>query len=120
MRLLRRRKPVRSGIKRVPDRKLPAHLAYVRGFVCILHELGQCDGPVQAAHMDAEVPYEDQGGTGLKSRDIWTLPLCSRHHGEYQDRHHQFEDKYNVRIKWICESLARQSPSLRRAEREDR
>jgi hypothetical protein len=50
---------------------------------------------------------------GMKPDDRWTVPLCSRHHGEgHQSGWRTFEAKYGVDLRRQAERLAALSPAL--------
>ncbi|MCF4166371.1 hypothetical protein L2U69_12010 [Zavarzinia compransoris] len=114
--MLPRRKPNRSGIRDNdgPIRS-PAHLAHVRGFVCVAFKSGECEGRIEAAHYRSAA----NAGTGVKPGDEWVFPACAKHHQE-QHRIGQpaFEAKYGVDLAKECEALARSSAHIRRAKQE--
>lgn len=104
-----RRKPVRSGIERAPEREFPAHRQWVRGHDCVVP--GCADRQIEAAHFDGPVPVEDMGGIGMKRHDRWCLPACASHHREiHAQGWRAFERRYGVDLRKIAEGLARLSP----------
>ena len=113
----KRRKPERSGIERVAPRRLEAHKKWVRGHECAVPGCGSRE--ITFAHIRNGIPYEDSGGTGLKSRDTWGIPLCSTHHGEQgplgEDR---FDRKHGIDRHTIALKLQAASPHLKRLARE--
>lgn len=112
--ILKRRKRERSGIKRVPEKRFPAHRAWVRGFKCAIPEKRTlwgkgiaCDGPIEAAH----ARNGTDGGTSTKPHDKWCLSLCRAHH-QHQTAigERAFEFLYGINMKAIAEGLAARSP----------
>lgn len=118
--LPKRRKPKRSGIRRVPPRAIEAHKQWVRGHECILAYTGECRGKVRFCHVRNGIPYEHAGGMGLKSRDLYGYPGCDGHHEE-QGRLSEpgFERKYGINLRKIAEQLARRSPHKHRWLKDD-
>lgn len=82
-------------------RAVPSHLAWVRGFVCLCFKHGDCDGRIEAAHVD----YAGGKGTGLKVHDRFAVPMCAAHHAEQH------------RIGWKTFEATRQVNALAEAER---
>ena len=114
--MLPRRKPPRSGIRDMdgPIRST-SHLAFVRGFVCVAHEAGDCEGKIEAAHFRTAAT----AGIGVKPGDDWTFPACSKHHGEqHQIGQAAFGSKYRVDLATECERLARASAYIRKIKLE--
>ena len=111
----RRHKNSQRGMK---ARSNSAHRQFVRLHVCSVP--GCKDSPVEAAHYDGPVPYEDRGGKGLKKHDRWCFALCRGHHNTY----HRigwaaFDKQHGIDTGKIAEEFARQSPALRKAEMAD-
>jgi hypothetical protein len=68
MTLIRRKAPVRSGIRRGPQREFPSHRQWIRGRECAFARFGDCPGPIECAHYDGpDIPT----GASLES---WTDP----------------------------------------------
>lgn len=110
----RRTKPRRKDPLRVPQ-----HRAWVRGHYCLVP--GCKDGPIEASHINVDIPAAEKGGVGQKAHDKWTTPKCSGHHREYHQKGHDtFEKKYNVRLKDIAVGLWQTSPHRHKYEREQR
>jgi hypothetical protein len=113
MTLIRRKAPVRSGIRRGPQREFPSHRQWIRGRECAFARLGDCPGPIECAHYDGpDIPNEEKKGMRIKAHDKWTFPACTlRHHLELGDPGPKaFERKYGVNLKQIAESYAAASP----------
>lgn len=108
---LKRRPRQRSGIQRVPEKRFPAHRAWVRGFDCVVGRKGHCCNlPMEAAH----VRTGTGGGMAEKPHDKWTIPLCHRHHAEQTAiGEAAFERLYGIDMKAIAEGLAARSPHRR-------
>ena len=105
--LPRRRKPQRSGIARVPRKHFPSHLAWLRGFVCCVHERGDCEGRIEAAH----VRLGAHAGMGQKPDDRRAVPLCAHHHAEqHRIGEASFAAKYKIDLEAVADRLARVSP----------
>jgi hypothetical protein len=80
---IRRTRPMRRRASRRVQRKTDADRAFLSWLhlqACRLHWIGGhygCDGPIQAAH------FRDMTGVGRKEPDITCVPLCRRHHEQY-------------------------------------
>ena len=112
---LQRRKNVKSGIRRGPERKFPKHEKWVRGFACCVP--GCTNRQIDFAH----VRSAENSGTGLKPPSSSGVPLCRDHHNE-QHRIGQpaFERKYEISLSGIAAELARRTTDrdLREAMKE--
>lgn len=102
-----RRKPLKSGIERTPERRHPKHLQWIRGFVCCVP---YCIQQVERS-IAAHVRTETDGGKSLKPSDWWTISLCPPCH----DRQHQlgegpFEKECDFDMKALATEFARRSP----------
>lgn len=109
--MLQRRKPLRSGIKRAPERRWRKHSQWVRGWCCVAFKSDPqgCDGKVEAAH----VRTGTDGGMSEKPSDWWQVPMCARHHREqHQIGEPAFERKYGVDMKREALRLAKLSPDI--------
>lgn len=101
----RRKKPRRKDTNRVP-----AHLQWIRGHECSVHNT-ECKGDIEAAH----VRTGTGGGMGMKPHDRFTLPLCNGHHGEqHQIGEAPFGRKYRINMKDIAAKLWALSPAGRK------
>ncbi len=105
-----RRKRVRSGIERVPERRYPAHLKWVRGFECSVHNCAAISNS-ETAVVAAHVRGETDGGSSLKPSDWWVLSLCNSHH-EFQHQFGEatFEKYYVIDMKAKAIEFAKASP----------
>ena len=113
--MLQRRARVRSGIQRAPERRFPTHRAWVRGFQCVAFKTGECEGPIEAAHLRLGVPYEDAGATAEKPHDRWCYPACQKHHRlSHSVGEATFQKMFAIDLKAVCERLARTSPHRKR------
>lgn len=101
----KRRKPLKSGIKRGPQRVFPRHRKHVRSHHCVVPGCDRYD--IECCHIRSAF----DAGTGLKPPDWRTFPACAFHHAE-QHRIGQgsFEDKYGLDLDGIAQKLARHSP----------
>jgi hypothetical protein len=79
------------------------YLAYVRRLPCVARHLGNCNGPVEAAHLRFSDPASGRINPGMqrKSDDRWALPLCRLHHAE--------QHSMNERRWW--EAVAQRDPN---------
>lgn len=112
----KRRKPARSGIERIAQRRHASHLGWIRGCMCIVG-VG-CEGRVEAAHVRNGIPYERAGGAGLKPGDEWTVPLCAEHHREqHAVGETAFAARYRIDLVKQAEKHAAASPHLKRLAR---
>lgn len=94
----------------------PAHLAFVRGFVCAVSPTygHECGGKTEAAHCRTGT----DGGTGMKPSDCYTLPLCTNHHAEqHRIGEKSFEAKYKIDMKAIASKLWSISKAAKKLER---
>lgn len=77
----RKREPIDKSMLAIPveppDHE-PAWLAYIREFAVCLLIAGDCNGIIEAAHLDSRF-Y----GTSQKGNDWAAGPLCSHHHRLY-------------------------------------
>ena len=105
MTLPARRKRVRSGIERVPERRYPAHLRFVRRFVCCVP---RCPHEMTIA---AHVRTETDGGEAMKPSDWWTISLCERcHYRQHHFSERAFEAETGIDMKAKATEFARKSP----------
>ena len=82
-----KRKRQKMGVRQEPRIRCPAHLAWVRGHECAVHDERVCFGKIEAAH----VRMNTDGGMGVKPSDCYVVPLCARHHREqHQVGEHNF------------------------------
>ena len=65
--------------KRQPRQKDGSHLDFIRDLPCIVCG---AESTIDAAHIRAGDPRAAKRHTGMGERpdDIWTLPLCRKHH----------------------------------------
>lgn len=92
---------------RTEQREYPAHRAFVRSFVCVIHDKHECEGIIEAAH----VRIGTEGGTGLKPHDKWCIPACSKAHQEqHQIGERSFAAKYGIDLKAVAEKFSKASP----------
>lgn len=85
--------------KDVPDRER-GFLDLVRGELCAVNgdHHSECGGVTEAAHLQGH-------GTGIKTSDFLTVPLCSRHHAaQHQMGIATFQLTYGVNL-WQVNSL---------------
>ena len=80
--------------KREERELAPGFLAYLRRQPCEAAHLGNCAGPIEAAHIRfSDGPGRRNPGAGRKNHDRHANPLCRRHH--QHDQH-----KRNERAFW--------------------
>ena len=113
-----RRKNVKSGIKRGPQREFPKHRKWVRGFACCVP--GCENRRIEFAHVRSAA----NSGTGLKPSDASGVPLCGGPDGHHFEQHRigqpEFERKYEISLSGIAAELARRTTDrdLREAMKE--
>lgn len=109
-----KRKPVRSGIARAPERVWKRHRAFVRSHECVTTILGRdepgrddCEGAIQFAHVSSAA----NGGMGLKAFDWFGVPLCVKHHAwSHKNGAATFQRRYGIDLWEIAAEFARLSP----------
>ena len=115
---LQRRKNVRSGIQRGPQRVFLKHEKWVRGFGCCVPGC-QCRR-IEFAHVRSAA----NSGTGLKPPSWSGVPLCGGPDGHHAEQHRigqpAFERKYGIDLSGIAAALARRTTDrdLREAMKE--
>lgn len=102
----KRKKPVKSGIERAPQRVWLRHRRWVRSLECCVP---YCDTPWGAEF--AHIRSAANAGVALKPHDASGVPLCRRHHAEqHQIGQRSFEDKYHIDLTALADELVRRSP----------
>ncbi len=116
----KRRKAKPMNVKATTNRRVVSHQQWVRGFECsVAGKVDACQGGIEFAHVRQDLPPEDKGGMGFKSKDKWGIPLCWWHHGtQHKTTEKKFGEDYGINMKAIAADLAKQSPALRKLERE--
>src|SRR5579864_4203134 len=112
--LPRRKKPVRSGIERAPQRKFPHHERWVRGHSCVVPGCENRD--IEFMHLRSAA----NSGTGLKPSSADGVSGCREHHAEaHRIGHDTFARKYGINLWALAAEFARRSPdrALREALR---
>ena len=109
---------VRSGIERGPERRFPTHLQWIRTRAC---SVPGCENrQIEAAHVRLGLPAGEQGGTGMKPSDIWTIPLCARcHFAQHTMGEETFARKNGINMVEIALACQKQSPHRWRWEQEE-
>lgn len=88
-------------------RAFPSHLKWVRGFACACLRHGDCEGKIEAAHVD----YAGGKGMALKVHDRFAVPLCAKHHAEsHRVGIQTFERTRGVSLIQLANTLAATSP----------
>lgn len=101
------RKIKNSG--RVPNGvRCPAHLAWIRGFACILHKTGECDDSrIEAMHVD----YAGDKGMARKTADRHAVPACGYHHKmQHRIGWRTFEARFGIDALELANEFAARSP----------
>lgn len=104
---------------REPRAKSLSHLAFIRSLPCVLCGIL----PVDPAHLRAGNPLYGKRpvGAGEKPDDIWTTPLCRKHHDEqHAGSEVYFWLHYGIDNPWalaLALSAASIAGDLERAER---
>lgn len=71
-------RPRKRNAPRPAEKAALGFLQWLRGRDCFLSESGECEGGMEAAHVD----HAGGKGMGTKVADRHAIPLCSRHHRE--------------------------------------
>lgn len=69
-------RPRKRNAPRPAEKNAPRFLQWLRGRPCFLAESGECEGKMEAAHVD----HAGGKGVGTKVADRHCIPLCSKHH----------------------------------------
>lgn len=85
-------RPRHRNAGRPAHKSAEAFRQWLRGRACILARTGDCDGKVQAAHVD----YAGDKGASTKVSDRYSVPMCVRHHAEQHLGWKTFEAKYRI------------------------
>lgn len=102
-----KRKPMKSGIERVPKREWPRHRAFIHRHQCSVP--GCQAGPIECAHIRTAA----NSGKGIKPHDWFTVSLCDAHHAEAHEGEKSFERKYSINLMEIAEAFAKASPDIK-------
>lgn len=51
-------------------------LQWIRGRECLFHGIGECEGPIEAMHLD----FAGDKGMSSKVSDRFAVPACAGHH----------------------------------------
>lgn len=118
MRLPKRRKPEKLGVREEPQIRNASHLQWVRGHDCscaaIAHTRACCEGRIEAAH----VRTGTDGGMAVKPSDCWVVPLCNFHHGlQHRIGEPEFERRHSIDMKKIAAALWAKSPHRHKSEK---
>lgn len=109
--MLARRKPVRSGIARAPQRSFPKHEQFVRGFVCSAFKADPdgCSGKIECCHVRSGTG----GGVAIKPASWWTVPMCAQHHAlQHAVGESAFEKRFGIDLRALALQLARLSSDV--------
>jgi hypothetical protein len=110
-----RRKPVKSGIERAPERVFRYHEKWVRGHACCVRECQQTH--IEVHHVRSAAT----AGTALKPPSWRTVSLCSAHHSQlHAIGIDTFQRTYGIDLAALAGEFARRSPdvTMREAMRE--
>ncbi len=115
--MLKRRKPKRAGTHEETRVRCPSHLAWVRGFICLIagNDFHVCFGKPEAHH----VRRGTDGALRIKPSDSFTVPVCSTAHREIHDKgEERFGQEYDINLLGEANKLWRMSPHGMRYRRE--
>lgn len=102
----------KMGIRESSIERSDAHLRWIRTFVCVAFESGECQGKTHAHHLRSA----GTSGTGVKPGDFSAIPCCEFHHKWGHDHGWKtFSAKYNLDLTALSEKFARISPHRVRA-----
>lgn len=100
-----RRRRLRSGILRVPQRHWPRHRKFVRSHHCVVPGCQALES--QCCHIRTAA----NAGSGLKPHDGYTFPACAEHHAEqHRIGQDSFQSLYGLDLFAIAAELVRKSP----------
>lgn len=86
-------KPRKRNAGRPAEKSAPQFLQWLRGRECAAAHLDDCEGKIEAAHVD----HAGGKGVGTKVADRHAIPLCSRHHRLQHSRGWRtFEREYGI------------------------
>lgn len=102
----------RNSTKAEEAKRLPGHLAWIRGRPCFMADRGGCRGRIEAVHVDAE------GSKGVSSKcgDWAVIPGCEGHHAEIHEGASSFERRHGVSLVALAEAYVRAAPRRRELE----
>ncbi len=69
-------RPRKRNAPRLAEKSAPQFLQWLRGRPCFLAESRECEGGIEAAHVD----HAGGKGMGTKVADRHAIPLCAGHH----------------------------------------
>ena len=119
--ILKRRKREKFGTREETRVRCPAHLAWLRGFPCLVADPGYIDGPCDSRIQAAHVRRGTDGAMAVKPSDCHTVPLCNWHHAEqHQIGESAFELKYSVTLIDCAAHYWQMSPHRHRYEQRQR
>lgn len=113
LRLPKRKKAEKLGVRAAPQIRNASHLKWIRGHDCAICGTLRSSYPIEAAH----VRTGTDGALGVKPSDCWAIPLCSHHH---RDQHligeAEFERIHKIDMKAIAQALWAKSPHRRKTQ----
>lgn len=88
-----RPKPMKAVYR---ERSVPAFGRFLRRRHCACQ--GCLNTEIVQAHIRCDLPHDaEKGGTGIKSGDRWSIPLCNEHHMEqHRIGERAFYEKYKI------------------------
>ena len=78
----------------------PKYLAWLHTQPCVALMLGAHGGPIEAAH------HRNMTGLGRKEPDRNAIPLCRKHHQEFDQHRGDFDREADVRKAWFERHIA--------------
>lgn len=93
---LKRRKRERMGVRAEAVIRCPGHLAWVRGYACIIHNWHghHCNGRIEAHH----VATPETSAKGRKVGDDQVIPVCAGGHEEgHRIGWESFDKRYGLK-----------------------
>lgn len=110
---LKRRVRPKMGVRKSPQIRCPAHLAFVRDHHCLIEgKVGHvCEGIIEAMH----VRTGTDGGTSVKPSDCFTVPGCTvAHRTQHDIGEAAFEYRYRINMRALADLLWTASPAGKR------
>jgi hypothetical protein len=75
-------RPRKRNAPRPAEKSAPGFLQWIRGRECIFAGKGECEGKIEAMHLD----FAGGKGVGTKVADCYSVPSCSGHHRRQHTR----------------------------------
>lgn len=86
--------PLQGDGQRQPRVREPLYLAWIRRLPCAGGALGDCGGPIEAAHVRFSDASTGRRNPGMQSKpsDRLSVPLCTNHHRAAPNSQHSMNE----------------------------